>query len=181
MTELHGIYSVLTAYPILGVGAILITLSTVLILVGRDIFEGLPYNVAYASSVGDLAIVFGVLVGIQILQRGQVQMPYFLWHPSAQVGLGMSCFVLCLCMCIKTLRSRKGKGTDIYHDVIVAPLLLYLSLIVWPVVSSGGTRGERYAFNFAAALWAGLGVFDILCKRINQRPWLERLGLKFKK
>jgi hypothetical protein len=177
-----GSYYVLTALPVWATAAIMFAITLAAILVGRDILEGLPYNVAYSAALGDAGLVIGVLIAATILQRGGANIPNWLQSGTTHILILLASFALGLLVCVLTLSSRSGQVMDIYHDVVVAPIILYLAVTLVPVIYLSGTKMEKTAVLCFVLLWAGLVSFDIKHDRINQRTWIANHGITvFKK
>lgn len=67
--ELHGGYYILASLPIWASAGLLYAITLGAILVGRDVLEGLPYNVAYSAFIGEAGLMIGVLVAATVLKR----------------------------------------------------------------------------------------------------------------
>ena len=158
------------------------------IYVGRDIFEGLPYNVAYSSAVGDMGLAVIVLVAAVILQRnarcifqhaGFSFMPATVWphRRKPHFLIFISSILLGVIVSFLTIHSRSGQVMDVYHDIVIAPLFLYLAVTLLPVIFMNGTKIEKRATICLILLWAGLVGFDIKYQRMNQRQWLQNHGV----
>jgi len=84
----------------------------------------------------------------------------------ASVAVGITASVL-------TLTARHGQLMDVYHDVIVTPLFLYLAATLLPVIVKYGKRAEIVVVVCCGLLWAGLGWFDFAHSIFpSQRVWL---------
>lgn len=179
--KLHGIYALLVKLPIWAITAILVAISLA-VLVGRDIFEGLMYNISYSSMVGDAALIICVLIAATILQRGQwgfIYVPKLLNDGAVQRTVFLGFLSVGVVICALTLSSRSGQAMDVYHDIIIAPIFLFLAITLFPVIVINGKRKEIYAVILLILLWAGLVVFDFKYDRINQRQWLQDHGVTF--
>jgi hypothetical protein len=177
--KLVGSYYVLATLPVWATAAILFAITMATILVGRDVLEGLPYNVAYSAIIGDAGLLIGVLIAATILQWGIVDVPQWLHSGTTHV---LILFVLALggtAVCLLTLGSRSGQAMDIYHDTVIAPLILYLAITLVPVIYYNGTKTEKLSVLVCFVLWASLVVFDIKYKRMDQRSWLQNHGVTF--
>jgi len=179
--ERYGSHYWLTVLPIWATAAILFTFTLAAILIGRDILEGLPYNVAYSAVVGDAGLVISVLIAAGILQRRGLWLS--VW-PQTGIGHALIMFgsvMLGIIICVLTLGSRSGQVMDIYHDVIIAPLILYLAITLVPVIYYNGTRVEKMAVIGFVVLWLALVGFDVKYKRMDQRTWLQNHGVTLMK
>ncbi len=174
-TQFVGSHYVLFELPIWASGLILYGVTMGAIYVARDLFEGLPYQVAYSAQFGDAALAGAVLVAATILQRGdalprQSTSGYFhILAALVSVSFGVTWWSL----------DRPRHWGDIYHHLFVAPLILYLAITLLPVILINGTRVEKFWVLCFALLWAALVVFDLKHERMNQRQWLQRRGFTF--
>jgi hypothetical protein len=181
MENYVGIYYVLYTLPVWAIAGILFLITLVAILVGRDILEGLPYNVSYSAVIGDAGLIIGVLITATILQRGGAYIPSWFLNEKMHINIIGLCFLLGLFICFLTLGLRSGQLMDIYHDVIIAPLILYFAITLVPVIYYNGTNIEKWAVIGFIFLWLALVVFDIKYKRMDQRSWLQNHGVTFQK
>ena len=181
--KLTGIYSILAKLPIWATTAIFGVILSAM-FVGRDIFEGLPYDVAYSSTVGSITLMVVVLIATTILQRsGEVKTLSCLEVGGVgfQGILLTTIVVWCGIVCNFTLSSRSGQLMDIYHDVVIAPMFVFLAITLLPVIFKNGTRREKSATVCLALLWFGLVVFDFTHGRMNQHQWLQGHGVSLNK
>ena len=174
--KLVGSYYILMALPLWATAAILEAVL-LMIFVGRDIFEGLPYNIAYSSLIGDIGLMLAVLIGATILKRGEVKMSEWMQSKTAHILVLLLSVLLGIIVSVLTLSSRAGQIMDIYHDVIIAPLFLYLAVTLLPVIFKKGKKAEITAVLCFVLLWASLVVFDIEHGRMYQREWLQNHGV----
>ncbi len=171
------VYSILSVTPIWALFGILFALTFGAIFVGRHIFEGVPYQVSYSAQVGDAALLMAVLIAATILQRGNAVIPA--WAPRLSVVIAGIALFIGIVVCVSTLTSRGGKLMDIYHDVVIAPIVMYFAITLLPVIYQNGTALEQGATWFAIAFWMICVIYDVHDDRMNQRRLLERMGLKF--
>jgi hypothetical protein len=87
-SSLVGIYWLLNQLPIWVTVFILLTLCINILFPGRGKFEGLAYNISYASQLGDAALIICILIGATVLQREQF-VPERMWEVSSQVFIGV--------------------------------------------------------------------------------------------
>ena len=175
--EYVGIYYVLANLPIWATALILYFGTLGAIHVGRDYFEGLPYQVSYSAQLGDVALFIVVLIAAGILQRSSAEIPLWLQMPEAHGAILVGSFLIGIIVCVVTLKSRSGHYMDIYHDVVIAPVILYLAITLLPVIFLSGTAGEIDATINLALFWSCLVVFDIRNNRMDQRTWLKNNGV----
>ena len=175
-TQFVGSHYALSVLPIWASALVFFGVTMGVIYVLRDIFEGLPYQVAYSAQLGDAALAGAVLVAATILQRGEALPGWLIsgnFHVFAaliSVSFGVTWWLI----------DRPTQWGDIYHHLFVAPLILYLAITLLPVILFNGTRIEKLCVLCFALLWAALVVFDITHARMNQRQWLQSHGVKFK-
>jgi hypothetical protein len=175
-TQLNGSHRVLSRLPIWASSIIFYAVTMGVVYVARDFFEGLPYQVAYSAQFGDAALAGAVLIAATILQRVG-PLPRWLssryFHGVAalvSVGLGSTWWSL----------DRPAHWGDIYHHLIIAPLIIYLAITLLPVILINGRRVEKSSVLCFALFWASLVAFDLTHGRMNQREWLQAHGVSFK-
>jgi len=166
-----GSYLALSVLPMWATVAIFVALLLA-IPVGRDITEGMMYNISYSSAVGDFGLMVAVLIAVTILKRGVTKFPRWLQSGRVQFFLALVSFTLGTVACITTIASRQGQVMDVYHDIVVAPLFLYLAITLLPIVFRDGTKVELSVAVFCILSWALLGWFDANHQLLNQRQWL---------
>ncbi len=178
-TQLVGSIYVLFALPIWAMVAILFTITLAAILVGRDILEGLPYNVAYSAVIGDAGLMICVLIAATILQRegDYIYIPHWLQDWFIHILILIVSIELGIFICVSSIKSRSGQVMDIYHDVVIGPLIFYLAVTLLPIIFINGTKVEIAALLCFVFLWIGLVGFDIKYERMNQRAWLKNHGV----
>ena len=177
-TKLVGSHYVLATLPIWATAAILVFILLA-VFIGRDILEGLPYDIAYASLVGDFALMIVALISATILHRNELKIGRWLQIPAVHVAILAGSILLGILVSFVTLNLRSGQLMDIYHDVIIGPLFLYLGITLLPVIFKNGTKKEIIASLCFILLWASLVGFDIRTDRMNQREWLQNHGVTF--
>lgn len=166
---------VLNELPIWVTAFILYMVTIGVLFILRDKFEGLFYNTSYASQLGDGALSVIVLMAAGILQRG-ASLPE--WAQSWWFDIGA--FILGSVLgTVWWLLDRPQQWGDIYHHLVIAPLLCYLGITLLPIIWLSGTHVENYSTLTLILLWAVLVVYDIKTKRLNQREYFglgEHLG-----
>jgi hypothetical protein len=175
-----GIY-VLTVLPIWATAGIMMAVVMLSLHFGRDYFEGLPYNVAYSSAIGDAGLIVVTLIAATILQKGGVHIPEWLRDVMVHATILLAVGGLSVIVCVITLGSRSGQSMDIYHDVVIAPLLAYLMITLVPIIWLNGTSIEIVSTFLLIILWAAFVFGDICDERMSQRTWLQKHGVAFKK
>jgi hypothetical protein len=148
-----------------------------MIVLGRDVKEGQPYDVARSSYLGEYGLALFTVIAVTILQRGGIHIPPWLgWMENYTIQVWMMCIISVLCdiVCVFTIGSRSGHLMDVYHDVVVCPILLYLSITLVPIVWCNGTTVEKVTVSSLFLLWIVSVIFDHVHDRINQRRWLQK-------
>ena len=169
----NGIYSILQKSPIWAVTAIsLIVLE--MVMVGRYFFEGIMYNVSFASSIGDLSLMVVLLIATTILQRPSVDMSKACaFEKVGQIVLMVLCVALGVLVSVFTLKTRNGFQMDIYHDVVVGSFFLFLAITLLPIIFKLGKPSEKVASVCFILIWAFLVWFDASHGIFpSQRQWL---------
>lgn len=167
--NLIGSYHVLAVLPIWATALILYMMTIGVIFVLRDRYEGLFYNTSYSAMLGDGALIGVVLMAAEILKRGVVSLPEFPQSVYFHI-----CFALVggVLGCFWWLRiSHPQQWGDVYHHLVIVPLVVYLGLTLLPVIYYNGTRMEVIATICLIALWAGLVVYDLRSGRLDQRKY----------
>ena len=181
MDHYIGSLYVLANLPIWATALILYFATLGVIHVGRDYFEGLPYQVAYSAQFGDAALFGAVLIAAGILQRKGIYIPEWIQNQTLHVIIGSGSVCVGTLVSLVTLGKRSGQYMDVYHDVVVGPLILYLAITILPVIFLNGTTIEVLATMCLALFWACLVIFDVKKKRMDQRSWLTAHGMTFLK
>jgi hypothetical protein len=140
--------------------------------IGRWAFEGHAYNTSFASEYGDIALITVVLIGVTVL-RFQSHITGVLENLDFQVILAGVCLIAGLA---SNYYLNAKEVMDIYHNMVVFPLLAYLVLTTVPVIFKYGTTLEKTAIVVLIVIWALLGVIDIATGRLGQRNWLHNHG-----
>ncbi len=140
---------------------------------GRKKLEGVAYNVSFASNIGDLALCAMFGIGILVLQHQNVLPPMWLRGTPVQLGvLVIVAAVMGVATYLEDLKSPK-QWMDIYHNVVVVPVFLYLVILLGSVIWVDGTKTQVLAAVACCAVWVILLAVDILDGRLNQRKWIE--------
>lgn len=176
--EIGGLY-LLAHYPIWVIVAFLVALLHVVPFVGRDYFEGMPYQVSYSAQIGDAGLLIVILIAATILQREGTFIPAWLVSTPLHVILTIAVFAVGALASIATLKSRSGQLVDVYHDVVIASILMYFAVTCLPVISANGTYVEYWMTVILISVWVMLVLFDLMTHRMNQREWLEEKGVIF--
>ncbi len=178
---LVGSYWLLSVLPIGFTAFVLFFLCIGILHLGRDHFEGLAYNLALSSEIGDAALISCLLIGINILQRpGAVSGGEWCTSIPFQVfSAVVSVFAIFIAdaLTMETLQGRPFHTMDKWHNRVIVPLLVYLILTLLPVILKHGTRTDIVLASVLLALWCEMLVVDITGDRLDQRLWFERHGI----
>lgn len=184
-TNSVGIYRILAILPIWATVMILYLVTDGAMYLGRDIFEGLGYQVAYSAKFGDTMLFGVVFIAATIIKREEPYLrSWFFWVPWLMNGwfhllVLIGCVALGLTVSVLTLATRSGQMMDVYHDVVIAPMILYFAIALLPLTYYAGTKIEKRWTFFFILIWLVLVIFDIKYDRMNQRQWIERnLGVQ---
>ena len=106
-----------------------------------------------------------------------MHIPIWLQDSGTHLWIFSLAVVLGIAICKITLASRSGQLMDIYHDVVIAPFILYAAITLLPVIWFNSTLSEKLATELFLIVWIILIIFDFKHDRINQRQWLiHRVG-----
>ena len=170
MKTRYGSHYLLTNMPVWAIAMALYFVTKGVLYVIRDVSEGIPYDISYASVPGDMGLIGVVLVASAVLQRERDIAPiwtsrltYHALSIAICIGIGLVLKALALL----------SYPADVYHNVVIVPLLLYLLMTSLPVIFAIGRRYERVGCVLLLSLWVGCFVFDLETGRLQQRTWLE--------
>lgn len=181
MPHLVGVHWIFANVPLWLVAGVLYISTDVAMHIGRDRMEGLGYQVAYSAKIGDGVLFITVLMIATMFQDGRaLHIPDWLQSDLVHVTIFWMCLMLGVVVCLLTLGSRSGQVMDIYHDVVIAPALLYLAIVLLPVVWYNAKRWEWLVVGAVAAIYILTVQYDIAQKRMNQRKWLVEHGFAIK-
>jgi len=174
--ELVGVYGVLKEFPLWIIAATLMAMMVILV-VGRGFLEGLPYNVAYSSIVGENGFIIVVLIAATVLKREPVCIMSWFSYIEAHISFLVLSLAICLSISIFTLDLRSGQWMDIYHDIVVAPLFMFLTIMLLPVIWKNSRGVEKKVTLCLMLLWISSFGYDITKGSLAQRPWLRSHGV----
>ena len=141
-----------------------------LLMGGRWVFEGRPYNVARSADVGDFALTAFVTLAANVIQR-----PSF--HPASWMESGaFHWIVVCtsILVIIYFLLQKPRYTMDVFHAVILAPLLFYFIVITAPIYWCYASWTEKIIGLFLLLIWVALVIYDTKADRMDQRRWIAR-------
>jgi hypothetical protein len=99
------------------------------------------------------------------------------WIQTAILGI---CVLIGVAICIKTLGERSGQMADMYHDIIIGPVILFFAVTLVPIIWYNARWYEGLAVILATIVWASLVYIDFKYERMNQRQWLVNHGFAIK-
>ncbi len=165
--NLVGSHKFLEWMPVWGTAFILYMVTIGMIFLLRDLFEGLFYNTSYSSMLGDGALCAVVLMSAEMLKRGESPPQ---WTQSLKFHVGAAIVAVLFGFTWWSLDHPKQLG-DIYHHLVIAPLLFYFALTLLPLILGRGTTREVVATFAMILIWASLVVYDGFSQRLHQRGY----------
>lgn len=171
-------HALLAQSPIWLTFAIIYFLTIGILPIGRAYFEKLPYNNAFSSEYGDIALVLIICIGATIIQRKDfvpmVRMESGLFN-AIFAGIGILTGVIWQgVVSVTNAENRKTTEMDFYHNTFVAALLVYLLGMTLPVIICYGTFMELITAAGLSAIWVLLVIYDHETGRADQSRWLEK-------
>ncbi len=153
-----------------------------IIAIGREFFEGLYYNVALSSQIGDRALIAYILIASDVLQKRQIRSSWMqskIFHIiCAMISIGVGITIEGR----GVIQSGKvGEIMDAYHGLVVMSLFLYFILTTTPVIFVYGTKAQKVAAFFLLLAWLGTFAIDLFTGRLPQREWLQQHGVQFRR
>ena len=121
-----------------------------------------------------------VLIGITILKRPETEIPARLQSNLIHLLLLYVSFMIGATVWMTTFAARSGQYMDMYHDLVIVVLFIYMAMILFQVVLKHGTKIEKITIICLVLAWLSLAAFDNLTGKINQRDWLQKHGVVFK-
>ena len=178
MNTYYGGYWVLTVLPIWVTALTLYSIKLGAIFILRDRYEGLYYQVSYSAQLGDGALIAMVLMAAGILQRGGLFPPSGWFHIGALalgavIGVGWWLIDALdgLHLPIDQQVRHEMQWGDVYHHLVIAPLLVYLFVTLLPVIYKNGTSVEKIATVCMILFWVSLCIYDARNGRLDQRNY----------
>ena len=144
----------------------------------RDNFEGLHYNISYASVLGDTGLIGIVMIAAGILKRQGVVPADWLRDTDFHYVCATIAIVVGIVLLAKVYYEQGwfGEYADRYHNAFIAPSLTYLLLTLLPVIYLYGSIGEKKATAFFLGLCFTLIFIDIKNDRMDQQTWMRVHG-----
>ena len=178
VSGVSGIYRLLALMPIWAITFVLFIITDGVVYLSRDWLEGLSYQVAYSAHFGDAALLIAVLIVAAIIQRGPIIIPKTLRNSNTHWRVFIASVFAGAALCWVTWGFRSTQFADMYHDILIGPLILFFAITLLPVIYFNGSRFEKIATLFFISLWAVLIVYDVQSDRMDQRSWLQNHGFR---
>jgi hypothetical protein len=184
VVHLTGIYWLMAQVPVWATALILLTLCINILFPGRDKFEGLAYNISYASQIGDASLITCILISATVLQRMQAvpEMVHSSYFQTSIITLSIAWPIAWIYLAL--FRSRQDTVMDKYHHLVIVPLLAYPFLALLPVTCYYGSSFELISFWLLFSSWVILVIYDGRTGRLQQTKyvcrWIDKCSLAFK-
>lgn len=178
---MKGIYGVLERMPVWITSAGLFTFFNIVIFGGRDLFEGIPYNVSRCAQYGDNALIIAILIACAILQdTGYIPKIFNSWRTQCLLAAGL--FLIGLATHLYA-RATSVMGSiqvvDVSHSVFFVPAFLFLLIMLLPITFIQGGWKQKSITILCFAVWIMFLVSDISEGRLDQILWMKAHGLNF--
>ncbi len=145
----------------------------------RDIFEGFPYNVAYSSQIGDMALVGVVLIGATVYQRAGGSADRYSESVAFYGSLMAAVFATAYFLCAAPGGWKHMAIADQYHHFVVAPTLVFYVISSLVIVNKDAKNPEESMGCYVLlVIWLMCVCFDALHGRLDQRTWVGKQGVK---
>ena len=179
MENYLGLYYVLASWPIWETIFVFYLLTQFVVDAGRELFEGFSYNISHAARYGDVGLFIIIIIGVTILQRGLVFESFIATRnfqfTCAGIGI-LAGIIMFLIEFYMVLHSVSRQLVDIYHNIIILPLFVYLLVSLIPVIYFHGNLTDQSVTAVCFLFWFVLVLYDIKNKRLDQRSWLKENG-----
>jgi hypothetical protein len=180
--NLHGSHYWMILFPYWFLAVVMIFFGWGVLFLFRNHFEGLAYDISFASVIGDTGLIGIVMIAAEII-KGQGAVPAN-WLRSLHFHFfcGVLAIALGIILLAKVNREKGwlGEYADQYHNIVIVPMLAYLLLTLLPVVFIYGSDVEKAATVFFLILWFSLVFFDFKTKRLDQQDWLRVHGFSLR-
>lgn len=171
---------ILAVVPIWVQAVVLYLLAIGVIWYLRDKQEGLAYNTAFSSQIGDVLLIGIMLMASTLLQQG-TPVPVLLntWWMQAEFAT--------IALAVGVIWLRVDPTThwgDQYHHIFVVPLFVYLLLNAAIIIFGGAPAVYPIVGMLLLVCWGALAVVDHMQGRIDQPAWVKShahllLGFRF--
>lgn len=174
--ELFGSQHLFAIYSPWLLGVVLYATIMILVLLGRKIFEGRAYNVAYSSWLGGATLIGCMSIAGRALHRPDVVLPAWLasstYHVTiAEISIMIGIFMGALAIYQTTW--RESQVVDLAFNFLMAPAFIYGLVTLLPVTCFQGTPFEKTATVVLIVAYLVTAIIDIRTGRLHQHEWLE--------
>lgn len=176
---LYGSQKVLSATNPWLAAIVLYVFTIAIAYLGRWLFEGRAYNVAFSSKYGDVALIGCIWIAGSIFHRTRL-LPAWTTSPTFHIAiatLAVAIGIIVGSYAIYESTWAKSEIIDMAHNFLIVPLYLYLLGTTLPVVYFQGTWLQKSATVALLLIWFGLVVFDTKTGRMKQQDWLKAQGI----
>jgi hypothetical protein len=178
--KLVGIYYVLFNTNIWVMLAVLWFVVDKMTRLIRKKTEGFDYQIARTPDYGDPAIVTALLMTVSILQSQPVEPPALFNNLSNQVLACIFFTIVGGAAYVATKESRSGRLGDLFHDIVLFPILLFLVVALLPILWTYGSWIQIAAVPAIATFMSALLWHDTKHNKLKQREYLLRKGVPVK-
>ena len=169
-TTLYGGHAFLRECPTVAQFIIYCILYSAL-WIGRWVFEGKGYDVAYSSKIGDFGLVLIIMMAAKVLKNPAIHPALWIESPIFHWVIGIGAILAGI---IFYLVTRPKYGMDIWHSLVILPLFVYFIISVLPIYILYASHTRQVIALTLLLVWAGLVVYDIKSGRLDQRTWIHR-------
>lgn len=149
-----------------------------LLFLGRQFFEGFPYNISWSSQYGDRMLIGCVLLGVYVLQKNGLPPTLAGNYQHVCLFLGVVSGVCLQLFVLKRDHWQFGTNMDTYHNLVIVSLLVYFLLLLVPVIIIHGTTRDILSATILSAIWVATFFYDHSSGRLDQPKWLTDHGYK---
>ena len=164
----------------------LLLLCIILLPVIRQFNEGIGYNIAMSSFIGDMGVITHITAGFWLLNHAESGMLLWTddvlpeWAVSWWYGLAAVMSIPLTMWALGGFRKLAAVAVyrlaDRYHDLFVGPMLVSMSLVTLPVVVEDGWALLVSVPGFGVWLWCVWA--DMKANRMDQWPYLTQFFQK---
>jgi len=178
MEEMGYVYGFLYDFPLWGLFLLLISLAISVLLITRGKWEKVNYNFSICSSIGDSFLIAAILMATEILKRDGV-VPEFCNLPEYQLAWLIISIMAGLTLAARghLISGKWGKGTDLYHNLFIVPMFIFLLATTYPITYYQGSPQEKLSALLLLIAWLLTLLFDLATGRLDQRSWARKKDL----
>lgn len=165
MTHFVGIYAILNWLSPTVIGWTLVFFCVIILRLGRWRFEGMSYDVAFSSWIGDSALICIIVTGCAVLRRG-APIPSLAWQAAC---IAAALYTLIVFFIV----ARPKRQMDIWHNIFTVPVLVLLLSSLAPVIIEAGSPWEKVLSASLFITWVVCLTIDLLTGRLDQEKYLR--------